>query len=148
MKLTDYIKKLIRDYFMIFAIIVICITLLRQIFAPDVYLKLSDIYSYMICALVGDLPSLIFYSKREIPEKEMRFRIIIHFVVLEAALLAVANIAGWVSGTINTFFLAVQIALIYVIARVLLWMDDKKSANSINEKLKMMRNEIFYGSEE
>lgn len=148
MKLTDYIKKLIRDYFMIFAIIVICITLLRQIFAPDVYLKLSDIYSYMICALVGDLPSLIFYSKREIPEKEMRFRIIIHFLVLEAALLAVANIAGWVSGTINTFFLAVQIALIYVIARVLLWMDDKKSANSINEKLKVMRNEIFHGSEE
>lgn len=61
MKLTDYVKKLIRDYFIIFAIIVICITVLRQIFSPDEYFELKDIFVYMICALIGDLPSLIFY---------------------------------------------------------------------------------------
>jgi hypothetical protein len=148
MKFTDYVKKLVRDFFMIFSVIVICITLLRQIFVPDVYLKLSDIYIYMICALVGDLPSLILYSRKEIPEKEMRLRIIIHFVVLEAALLTAANMAGWVSGIINTLFLAVQIALIYVVVRFLLWMDDKKAADSINEKLKAMKNESSYGSDE
>lgn len=148
MKLSDYIKKMIRDYFMIFAIIVISITLLHQVFAPDVNLKLSDIYIYMVCALVGDLPSLIFYSPKEIPEKEMRLRIIIHFMVLEGALLVLANVTGWVSGILNTVFLAIQIAIIYVIARFLLWMDDRKSASSINEKLKAMKSEISYEPEE
>lgn len=148
MKLSDYIKKMTRDYFMIFAIIVISITLLRQIFIPDANLKLSDIYNYMICALIGDLPSLILYSPKEIPEKEMRLRIIIHFMILEAALLVLANVTGWVSGILNTVFLAIQIAFVYLIVRLLLWMDDRKAASSINEKLKAMKSEVLYEPEE
>lgn len=115
MKLADYIKRLIRDYFIIFAIIVISITVLRQIFLPDAYFELKDIFIYMICALVGDLPSLIFYSPKEISEKEMRLRIIIHFVVLETVLLILTNVMGWVNGILNTILFAFQIAVIYVL---------------------------------
>jgi hypothetical protein len=148
MKLSDYIKKLIRNYFIIFAIIIITITVLRQLFAPNEYLELKDIFIYMICALVGDLPSLIFYSPKEIPENEMRLRVVIHFVVLEAALLVLANVTGWVTGILNTAIVAIQIALIYLIVRSLSWMDDRKAANRINERLKAMRDETADGSEE
>ncbi|MGE5678452.1 MAG: DUF3021 domain-containing protein [Pseudomonadota bacterium] len=148
MKFTDCFKKLVKDFLVIFAVIVITITLLRQIFAPDVYLRLRDIYNYMICAVVGDLPSLIFYTKKDMTEKEMRLRIIIHFAVLEAALLTIANVFGWVSGITNMLFLAVQIAIIYGIVRLILWMDDKKAANSINEKLRALKNETCFDSEE
>jgi len=141
MKLTDYLKKLIRDYFVIFAVIVIIITVLRQIFAPNEYLELKDIYNYMICALVGDLASLVFYSPKEISEKEMGKRIIIHFLILETAILVLANAVGWVSGTGDTVFLAVQIALIYMIARLLLWVGDQKSASNINERLKAIKEQ-------
>jgi len=141
MKLTDYLKKLIRDYFVIFAVIVISITLLRQIFAPNEYLELKDIYNYMICALVGDLASLVFYSSKEISEKKMGKRIIIHFFILEIALLVLANAVGWVSGIVDTVFLAVQIALIYMIARLLLWVGDQKSASNINERLKAIKEQ-------
>ncbi|MGE5630686.1 MAG: DUF3021 family protein [Caulobacteraceae bacterium] len=148
MKLADFIKKLVRDYFTIFAVIVICITILRQIFAPNDYLELKDIYIYMICALAGDLPSLILYSRREIPEKEMRLRIILRFVVLEAVLLVLANVTGWVSGILNSVILAVEIAVIYLAARFLFWIDDRKATNSINEKLKAMKDETEGGPEE
>lgn len=147
MKLTDYIKKLIRDYFVIFAIVVICITVLRQIFSPDEYFELKDIFIYMICALAGDLPSLIFYSPKEISEKEMRLRLIIHFVVLEAVLLTLANVMGWVTGILNTILFAFQIAVIYVLLRFLSWMDDRKVAYRINEKLRVMNHESGDGPE-
>lgn len=148
MKLTDYIKKLIRDYFIIFAIVVISITVLRQIFSPDEYFELRDIFIYMTCSLVGDLPSLIFYSPKELSEKEMQLRIIIHFVVLEAVLLTFANVMGWVTGIQNTILFAFQIAVIYVMVRFLSWMDDRKTANRINEKLKTMKDESGDGSKE
>lgn len=142
MKFTDYLKKLVMDYFIIFAIIVITITVLRQIFVPNEYLRLKDIFIYMICALVGDLPSLIFYSPKELSEKQMRLRIVIHFVVLEAAILVLANAAGWATGVVNTVVLAVQVAVIYIVVRVLRWTDDRRSANSINERLKEMKYEL------
>lgn len=141
MKLIDYIKKLIRDFFIIFAIIVICITILRQIFMPDEYFELKDIFIYMICSLVGDLPSLILYLPKEISEKEMRLRIIIHFMVLETVLLTLANVMGWVTGIVNTILFAFQILVIYVIVRLLVWTDDRKVAQKINEKLKAMKDD-------
>lgn len=141
MKLRDYVKKMVVNYFIIFAIIVISITLLRQVFVPDTYLKLQDIYIYMLCALIGDLPSLIFYSPKELTEKEMRLRIVIHFVVLEAAILIMANAMGLASGIINTAFLAVQVAFIYVVVRFIAWLDDRREANNINEKLRAMKSQ-------
>jgi hypothetical protein len=148
MKLTDYVKKLIRDYFIIFAIIVIFITVLRQIFSPDENFELKDIFIYMISALVGDLPSLILYSPEAISEKEMRLRIIIHFMVLEAVLLTLANVMGWVASIPGTIILAFQIALIYMLVRFLSWRDDRKIAHRINEKLKAMKDESGDGPEE
>lgn len=140
MKAADYIKKLIRNYFVIFTVIVTSIAVLRQIFSPDEYFKSKDIFIYMLCALIGDLPSLIFYSSREIPEKEMRFRVSIHFMLLEAALLFFANGLGFINGTLSTIFLAIQIAIIYALVRFIIWMDDKKAANRINERLKAMKD--------
>lgn len=139
MELKDFIKELIRNYFIIFAIIVIVITLLRQIFSPGAYFELTDIFIYMSCALVADLPSMIFYSKKEISEKEMRLRRIIHFVILEAVLLTLANIMGWVTGGLNTFLFALQIGVIYMLVRSLSWLDDRRAARKINEKLKEMK---------
>lgn len=141
MKISAYLKKFIIAYFIIFALIVIGITVLRQIFAPDTYFELKDIYIYMICALVGDLPSFILYSSREISEKERRLRIIVHFVVLEAALLILANVMGWVIGLLSSSLLAFQIAVIYVLVRFLSWRDDRKDALRINQMLKALKEE-------
>lgn len=141
MKLMEYIKKLIRNYFVVFSVIVMSITVLRQIFAPGEYFELKDIYIYMLCSLISVLPGLIFYSPRELSEKEMRIRIVIHFTVLEAVLLIWANGIGVVNDILHTFILAIEIAVIYVIVRFILWIEDTRSANSINKKLRAMKDE-------
>lgn len=141
MKLVDIVRRFIRNYLVIFALMVICIAVLRQIFIPDETFRLKDIYIYMICALLGTLPSLILYSRKEIPEKEMRLRIILHFVALEAALLTFGNVTGLVPGIVNSIFLAFQIAVIYVLVRFLSGMDDRRTASRINEKLKAMKEQ-------
>lgn len=148
MKFTDFIKRFIRNYFIIFSIIVIFLTVLRQILLPNTYITISDMYTYMICALAADLSSIILYSPKVIPEREMRIRIILQFIVLEAILLVLANAMGWINGIENTISLAIEIAMIYGILRVALLVNDKKSAQSINEKLKAMKDEPLDETEE
>ncbi|MNT40779.1 hypothetical protein D3C72_1771120 [compost metagenome] len=72
----------------------------------------------------------------------------IHFVVLEAVLLTFGHVFGLVHGVLNTTIFAVQIAVIYGIVRLLTYLDDKRSSNKINEKLKTMKFELSVGSEE
>lgn len=148
MKLTDYIKKLIRNYFTIFGIIVICITISHQIFLPNSAIGLKDIYIYMICSLVVDLLELIFYSPKEISEKEMQIRRFIHFIVLEVVLLIFVNVIGFVNGILDIIVLEVQIAVIYALGRFLSWMNDKKTSKRINEKLNTMKEELGFEQEE
>ncbi|MNY24638.1 hypothetical protein D3C86_1583680 [compost metagenome] len=102
----------------------------------------------MICALVGILPSLIFYSPRELPANKFRIRVMIHFAALEAVLLIFGHVTALVQGVLNTTIFAVQIAGIYGFVRLLTFLDDRKSSNKINEKLKTMKFESSLGSEE
>lgn len=136
MRLTELLKKFIRDYFMIFSAIVICLTLLRTFFAPNSVMTVTDIYMLMICALAGDLPGLILYSSKAISEKNMRIRVVLHFFLLEVAVLTLAAVAGWVRGWVNMTVLAVQIAMIYAFVRLLVWIDDRNVTDSINARLK------------
>ncbi|MEQ8156180.1 MAG: DUF3021 family protein [Clostridiaceae bacterium] len=148
MKFTDYIKKLIRNYLMIFAIILICSTILREIFSQNKYFELNEIYICMICSLISVLPGLIFYSSKQISEKKTKFRIIIHFVVLEAVLLTWANVTGLITGIENTILSGFEIAAVYMIIKFLSRVEDRKVADSINEKLRAMRNESSHEQDE
>lgn len=141
MSLIDFIKRLVRSFFIIFAIVVIFMTLLRQVFTDQRVLELTDIYIYMICSLAADLTSFIMYSRRELSEREYRIRMLIQFVTLEAVLLALATVTGWVSGVQDTVVLAIQVAIVAVIVRFVSFRGDQKIADSINEKLKAMGKE-------
>jgi len=148
MELMDYIKKLIRNYFTIFSLIVICVTVSSQILLPNKSLELKDIYIYMICSLIIDLLSLILYSTEKLSEKQMWIRRVIHFIILNGVLLIFTNVIGFIYDTLDIIILEIQIIVIYAIFQFLVWMYDKKDANEINEKLNIMREELEIKNEE
>ncbi len=141
MRLSDYIKRMIHTYFIVFAIIVITLTVLRQIFAPELGFELKDIYMYMVCAFVSVLPGFILYSGREISEKERRLRILLHFAALETVILTLANVMGWVNGVQKTLFLGIQVLVIYLMVCLVFWLDNRQTANKINKKLELLKVE-------
>ncbi|RJG25297.1 DUF3021 family protein [Paenibacillus thiaminolyticus] len=148
MNFSEMVKRLARDYLLIFAGIVICVSLLNQQYAvmndldaSEFSLGLRHIYAIMMCALAGVLPSLIFYFPSTISEKGMRVRILIHFVIVEAVLLIFTNRMGWVTGAAGATILALQVAIIYLLVRVLGWNNDRRVAKEINEQLQQLRKE-------
>ncbi|MFW5435040.1 DUF3021 family protein [Paenibacillus apiarius] len=146
MNFSAIVKRLARDYLLIFAGIVICVSLLRHLYAvmnaldaSEFSLGLRHIYAIMMCALVGVLPSLIFYFPSTISEKGMRMRILIHFIIVEAVLLIFTNRMGWVTEAGGVTILVVEIAIIYMLVRLLGWNNDRQVAKEINEQLMKLK---------
>ncbi|MFC9708407.1 DUF3021 family protein [Paenibacillus sp. NPDC056933] len=142
MKYSELIKELIRDFLIIFASIIIIITILRQIYAPDASFELNSIYTIMAFSFLGALTGIILYTPHAINENKMRFRLVFHFFFLEALLISLAVILNLVYTTSGILLLALQIAVVYAIVRLLTYRNDKKEAQKINERLKTFKNEI------
>ncbi|OCA84080.1 hypothetical protein A8F94_15245 [Bacillus sp. FJAT-27225] len=142
MKLTELVQKITRDFLMIFASIIILITFLRQLYIPEMAFDLKSIYTIMAFAFISSLLSFILYAPHELSEKERRIRIAVHFISLEILLLTLASIFDIVTSGTESIILALQIAVIYLIVRLLSWKKDKKEAQQINEKLKALSNKL------
>lgn len=142
MKLSEFVRDIIRDFLIIFASVVIIITILRQIFIPDVAFDLISIYTIMTFSFLSALIGIILYTPHGISEKRMRVRIAVHFFTLEILLISLGSLIGVVSNVSGALILAFQIALVYAIVRLLSYENDKKEANKINERLKEVKKEI------
>ncbi|MBB4824800.1 hypothetical protein HNO89_002024 [Sporosarcina luteola] len=139
MKLSEFLQGIIKDFLIIFASIIIIITILRQIYYPDMAFDLKSIYILIGFSFISALTGFILYSPNQISEKKMRIKIAIHFFTLEILLITLSSIVGIVKSGFDISILALQIAVIYIIVRLLSWKNDIKEANIINEKLKTLK---------
>lgn len=142
MKMSEFVQKMIKDFLMIFASIIIIITILRQIYYPHMTFDLKSIYIIMAFSFISALLGFILYSPNDISEKKMRIRIAIHFFTLEILLIVLASVFDIVNSATDGIILALQIAAIYILVRLLSWKNDKKEAQQINEKLKAIKQDV------
>ena len=104
---------------------------------------LKSIYIIMAFSFLSALLGFILYSPNDISEKKMRIRIAIHFFALEILLIALGSVFGIVNSALDVIILALQIAVIYTLVRLLSWKNDKKEAQKINEKLKAFKKDDY-----
>lgn len=135
MKYSEMLREFLRDYFIIFGILIIATVLL----SPHVDINRDYILLAMAFAVVGNLPSLVLWSGSELSEKAMRVRMAIHFVLLEIFVLAFGGFTGIVSAPIQYLALGIEVAVIYIIVRFIGYRGDMNTAKRINEKLKRIK---------
>ncbi|TSI02529.1 DUF3021 domain-containing protein [Lysinibacillus sp. BW-2-10] len=145
MELSVYLKKVVQNFFIIFASIILTLTILRQIYSPEIPFDLHSIYIIMIFSLIGALTGFILYSPHTLSEQKTRIRLIIHFFALETILILLAIRIGLVNGLSDVLILALEIAVIYIVVRLLSWHNDKKIAKEINEGLKTFKDKMENG---
>ncbi|KOR89284.1 DUF3021 family protein [Paenibacillus solani] len=142
MKYFELIKEMLRDFLIIFASIIIIIAILRQIYAPEASFELNTIFTIMAFSFLGALTGIILYTPHAISENKMRLRMIFHFLFLETLLISLAVLLNLVYGTFDILLLALEIAVVYAIVRLLTYKKDKKEAQKINERLKTFKHEV------
>ncbi|MBS4196358.1 DUF3021 family protein [Lederbergia citri] len=143
MKRTKFVQKMIKDFLIIFALIMIVLTFLRQIYYPTMTFDLKSIYIIMAFSFLSALTEFILYSPRDISEKKMRIKMAIHFFTLEILLISLGSLFGIVNRPSDVIIMAVQIAVIYILVRLISLQKDKKEAEKINEKLKAFKKDVF-----
>lgn len=136
MKFLGLIKQLIRDYFIIFGILTIGTVFLT----PTDTINRDYILLVMAFAAVGDLPSIVLWSKSELTEKNKKFRMIVHFMLLELVILIFGGITGIVKGVDGYIIFAIEIAIIYIVVRLINWRGDLSTAKKINDRLKNLKD--------
>jgi preprotein translocase subunit YajC len=136
MKTSELIMQFIRQYFIIFGLLVISLV----VFTSPERINRDYILLAMAFAALGDLPVFVFWSRSELNEKSMRLRTVIHFILLEAIILTFGGIVGVVSNLRGYFSFGIEIAVIYALVKFISWRGDRKTADKINEKLKSLKN--------
>lgn len=136
MKMNNIFANMIRNFFVIFGVIVLVTALLN----PTYELSSKIIMLIALFALLSDLTAIVFWSKKELSDKSRITRRVLHFVLIEIIVLFFGNILGFASGVTQNIIFGFEILGIYAIVCWIDWLIDKKTADDINDKLKKMRS--------
>ncbi len=126
------IRNFIINYFVIFGIIM----LLTLLLIPDYEFSRKSILLVAVAALLGDLPSLILYDTDKLSLKAFRVRLVLHFLLIELVILLFGCVMGIVTTAAQLLIFSMEIAVIYLLVRLICWGGDKSTVNKINQKLK------------
>ncbi len=136
MKKTNLFSSMVRDYFIIFTAIILVTALLN----PSHAFTFREILLSALFALAGDLPALVYYTRKELSYKSKCIRTVVHFVLLEAVIITFGNVMGQVSEVRESVLLALEVLLIYVLVIFVTWLIDRKTAKDINQQLANLRS--------
>lgn len=141
MELRELVKKMITSYFIIYGCTMMGTLFYCLIFCPNDSFELNYFGWMLMFALAGDLPSLLFYSRKELNERQWNVRFIIHFFVLESVLLIFAKYLSLYETVLEGVVFAVIILVIYIVVRAVCFASDMMVADEINERLKQISRE-------
>jgi len=137
MILQDYVKKLLRDYFIILGVLVFAVTILSSEWGCAV--TMNNLHILMIGALGMDLARSIAPSPGVAKGKTIYSGIGTQLIAIEAGFLLPAHLLGLAQGYMQMMALAFEIAVIYLIVRFIIWQANKKDAKQINRRLECMK---------
>ncbi len=132
MEKRNYVKEFIKDYFVIFGVII----LLTLLLVPDFEFSRRSLSLIAAAALLGDFPGLILYDTDQLSLKSFRIRLIIHFLLIEVVILIFGCLMGIVTSATQSLIFSAEIAVIYLLVRLICWSGDKNTVNKINQRLK------------
>lgn len=135
MEMKAVIKSMIRDYPVIYFCTMVATIIYCGIFVPNENFSLTFLISMIVFAILGDLPMLLFYSPKELTERQWRVRKVLHFITLELVLLCTAKWLDFYQTFLQGAFFFILILLVYIIVSLFIYSSDKRLANTLNEKI-------------
>ena len=133
--MKEIMKYLLQQFLFITALIIIGLGIA---YAFDETQELNHLFliRIVLTGFLSALPTLIFF----IPKLKFIYKIIIHYIILNAIVLGLAKLFNYVSGY-NWIFLIVFIFIVYVLVWVIELLVNQKEANSINKKILEIKDE-------
>lgn len=140
MELRKLMKRLVINYPIIYGCSMMATFIFCMVFYSDSVFGLDYFGEMFLFALAGDLPSMVFYSKRELSHKEWMVRIIIHLLLLEGVLLVIGRLMGLYDNITEGIFFFFIVLAVCLVVWLLAFLDDARQAKEINKALEKRKS--------
>lgn len=139
MSFTEFLKKLLINYFIIVTGITVAIAIIGLSFYPKERLPYNAFFSPLIFGAVATLPAVVMYSKKELTFKQMLIRRILHFIILEISQLGIGYITGLIKSFDMVLMLSSSVLAVYLFRIIIGLIIDSRTAIDINNGLKRIQ---------
>jgi hypothetical protein len=139
MSLSSFIKKNLRDYFIIVTGINVAMAILGLNFEANKTIGYEAFFSPLIIGAIAVLPSVVMYSTKELSLRQMLLRRGVHLAVLELTLTVFGFLAGFFADITLLLPFIVTVLLVYVFTLVFRWILDNRTAKEINKGLRRLQ---------
>ncbi len=139
MKLKEYIKNLLMNFFIVVTLVNVAMAVLGLIYDADRTFSYEAYFSPLIYGFLSMLPSAVLYSKKELSTRQMFIRTLLQITMIEIFLLGFM-IANGISEPRLLFPLAVAILLVSFAVLGIQWLLDTRSAKDLNQRLAEYQN--------
>jgi hypothetical protein len=133
---TFFFKKVVMSFFVTVTCIVLTMALVGLFFEPDVRFGYEAFFSPLIFGLIASLPLFVKYSKHELSLGQSLLRDGIYLLLIELLILSVLYFNKILTNFSMALSLAFSIFIINVTVKIVLWINDKKTADEFNKALK------------
>lgn len=136
--MREHIKNNLMSFFIIVTLVNIAIFVCGIVLAPDEKLGYTAFIVPVIDGLLGVIPGLVMYSKRELTVKQMIVRDIIQLLSIEIIILLFSlGFSGFTNVDVPKFLaIVLSVAFVYVGVVVIMYLLDFKTAKKMTDDLK------------
>ncbi len=136
--MREHIKNNLMSFFIIVTLVNIAIFVCGIVLAPDEKLGYTAFIVPVIDGLLGVIPGLVMYSKRELTVKQMIVRDIIQLLSIELIIILFSfGFSGFTNVDVPKFLaIVLSVAFVYVGVVVIMYLLDFKTAKKMTDDLK------------
>lgn len=141
MSLKEILKNMVRDYFIITTAILMCVIVFCNIFDQEAAFTLKELKTFLLLGAVTDLPTLIYYSKKELTAKEFEIRFILQMIIIAGIVTFTLSRNGWMDSSrlIEMIVVLGEVCAVAILVRYGFWRRDKILSDKINQRLLEIR---------
>ena len=136
--MREHIKNNLMSVFIIVTLVNIAIFICGIVLAPDEKLGYTAFIVPVIDGLLGVIPGLVMYSKRELTVRQMIVRDIIQLLSIELIILVFTfGFSGFSNVDVSKFLaIVLSVAFVYVGVVVIMYLLDFRTAKKMTDDLK------------
>lgn len=139
MRLSDFLKKRLMEFFIITTCVTAAIAILGLSLDPAARFGYEGFFSPLIFGLVSLVPSLATYSRKELSLRQALIRKLFHFALLETMLITFGHWTGILHGVDDSASFALAVLIVYLMVNWVSWHLDSKEATKINQTLRTLQ---------
>lgn len=140
MNIRELIRMMLLQFFICYTCTMGATVFFCRLNTPPVTtLELSYLWQVGIFSVFAVLPGAVYYTRKELNEKQWKQRTILHTILLVAVLMIAGHWIHMYEGLLGAFLFFISILVIDCVVRGLTYLADQKVADAINLQLQKKR---------